>query len=56
MIPTDRETSGRETFDTSRGPVAPLVQSSRLSGEFERCRLGLTHVREELDRMGGMIQ
>ncbi|MGA8108109.1 MAG: hypothetical protein WB974_01665 [Acidobacteriaceae bacterium] len=33
---------------------APLF--ARLSGEFERCRLGLTHVREELDRMGGMIQ
>ncbi|HUB17711.1 MAG TPA: hypothetical protein VL990_03695 [Acidobacteriaceae bacterium] len=28
----------------------------RLSDEFERCMYGLNHVREELDRMGGMIQ
>lgn len=28
----------------------------RLSLEFERCMRGLTHVREELDKMGGMIQ
>lgn len=34
---------------------APLF--ARLSEEFERCMYGLTHVREELDRMGnGMIQ
>jgi hypothetical protein len=33
---------------------APLF--SRLSHDFERCMHGLTHVREELDRMGGMIQ
>jgi len=29
---------------------APLF--ARLSSEFERCMYGLTHVREELDRMG----
>jgi hypothetical protein len=29
---------------------------ARLSSEFERCMEGLTHVREELDKMGGMIQ
>ena len=28
----------------------------RLSDEFERCMYGLKHVREELDRMGGLIQ
>ena len=33
---------------------APLF--ARLSNEFERCRYGLTRVREELDRMGGMVQ
>jgi hypothetical protein len=33
---------------------APLF--ARLSDEFERCMYGLKHVREELDRMGGMIQ
>jgi hypothetical protein len=33
---------------------APLF--ARLSDEFERCIYGLKHVREELDRMGGMIQ
>jgi hypothetical protein len=33
---------------------APLF--GRLSDEFERCMDGLKHVREELDRMGGMIQ
>lgn len=32
---------------------APLF--ARLSEEFERCMRGLTRVREELDRMGGMI-
>lgn len=32
---------------------APLF--ARLSDEFERCMHGLTRVREELDRMGGMI-
>jgi hypothetical protein len=33
---------------------APLF--ARLSDEFERCMQGLKHVREELDRMGGMVQ
>ena len=33
---------------------APLF--AQLSSEFERCMHGLKHVREELDRMGGMIQ
>lgn len=33
---------------------APLF--ARLSDEFERCMHGLKFVREELDRMGGMIQ
>jgi hypothetical protein len=33
---------------------APLF--AQLSNEFERCMHGLKHVREELDRMGGMIQ
>jgi len=33
---------------------APLF--ARLSADFERCVDGLTHVRKELDRMGGMIQ
>jgi hypothetical protein len=33
---------------------APLF--SRLSHDFERCMYGLNHVREELDKMGGMIQ
>lgn len=33
---------------------APLF--ARLSSEFERCRYGLTYVREELDRMGGRVQ
>lgn len=32
---------------------APLF--ARLSQEFERCMHGLTHVREELDRMGGLV-
>ncbi len=33
---------------------APLF--ARLSDEFERCMHGLKYVREEIDRMGGMIQ
>ena len=33
---------------------APLF--ARLSDEFERCMHGLKHVREEVDKMGGMIQ
>jgi hypothetical protein len=33
---------------------APLF--GRLSNEFERCVQGLKYVREELDKMGGMIQ
>jgi hypothetical protein len=33
---------------------APLF--ARLSEEFERCMYGLTQVREELGRIGGMIQ
>ena len=33
---------------------APLF--ARLSAEFERCMFGLTRVREELDRMGGLVQ
>jgi hypothetical protein len=33
---------------------APLF--ARLSSEFERCVQGLKYVREEIDRMGGMIQ
>jgi hypothetical protein len=33
---------------------APLF--AQLSSEFERCMNGLKYVREELDRMGGMIQ
>jgi hypothetical protein len=33
---------------------APLF--GRLSEEFERCMYGLSHVREELGKMGGMIQ
>lgn len=33
---------------------APLF--ARLSEEFERCMHGLTHVREELGKMGGLIQ
>jgi hypothetical protein len=33
---------------------APLF--AQLSSQFERCMNGLKHVREELDRMGGMIQ
>ncbi len=28
----------------------------RLSEDFERCMYGLKHVREEIDKMGGMIQ
>lgn len=33
---------------------APLF--ARLSHEFERCMQGLARVREELDKMGGMVQ
>jgi hypothetical protein len=33
---------------------APLF--GRLSNQFERCMQGLKYVREELDRMGGMVQ
>jgi hypothetical protein len=33
---------------------APLF--AQLANEFERCMNGLKHVREEIDRMGGMIQ
>lgn len=33
---------------------APLF--ARLSGEFEHCMQGLARVREELDRMGGLVQ
>lgn len=33
---------------------APLF--ARLSDQFERCVTGLARVREELDRMGGMVQ
>jgi hypothetical protein len=33
---------------------APLF--GRLSDEFERCMFGLKHVREEIDKMGGMVQ
>jgi len=28
----------------------------RLSEDFERCMYGLKHVREEIDKMGGMVQ
>ena len=35
-------------------PRAPLF--AQLSAEFERCMYGLKYVREELDKMGGMVQ
>jgi hypothetical protein len=56
MVNTGKESyyivSQFDLFEYKR--EAPLF--ARLSAEFERCMLGLTHVREELDHMGGWVQ
>jgi hypothetical protein len=55
MVRTGKESyyivSQFDLFEYQR--EAPLFK--RLSQEFERCMYGLTHVREELERMSGLL-